>query len=187
MGYNFNNEPYYFQTKGETHDNALINWAKSLDVSSIKGFGQYSKENLVKDLCDDGLVKVKTVENVWCTSALIRNNFMLLNVVKTISANISMDSLSKLFTFVMNYDGGTYISQFHGKTPQDALLKWAGGLDIKVVYNFGLQSKQIVLGTVAADCFCLSLLQGMKNMWNINIPVRGNPCIINIICTAPNG
>ena len=36
-----------------------------------------------------------------------------------------------LYTVVSDYDGGTYVSQFNGSTPEDVARKWAAMLQIE--------------------------------------------------------
>jgi hypothetical protein len=50
-----------------------------------------------------------------------------------------------LYTFVMGYDGGTYISQVKAPSARSACVKWAAKLDLPKGSGIGSQSKESLI------------------------------------------
>ena len=46
------------------------------------------------------------------------------------------------YTFIMEYAGGTYISQVKATSPQKATVKWAKQLNVSEIHKFGQVSKE---------------------------------------------
>jgi hypothetical protein len=55
------------------------------------------------------------------------------------------------FTFIADYDGGTYISQCAGTTPRTALLAWLQSYDFSVIPKFSRQAVLKLRRDLAAD------------------------------------
>jgi hypothetical protein len=91
-----------------------------------------------------------------------------------------------LFTIVMEFDGGTFISQSHGHTPEDALQKWCEDLDSNTIQNFGPKSKDILVNELLDCNHNLVLLDGMINVWCTSHVIRGKLMLINVIKMMEN-
>ncbi|MCU0390624.1 MAG: hypothetical protein MUE81_05865 [Thermoflexibacter sp.] len=76
---------YIQQNIGNTHIEALQNWALDLDIKGIKGLGLKSKQNLIKSLNDElhKPVLLKNLTNAWCTSIILNGHLAIINFVKT--------------------------------------------------------------------------------------------------------
>lgn len=46
------------------------------------------------------------------------------------------------YTFIMEFRGGTYVSQVESSSLLKACVKWAKGLEVSEIYGFGQSSKQ---------------------------------------------
>jgi hypothetical protein len=86
-----------------------------------------------------------------------------------------------LFTVILEFDGGTYISQFQASSPHDAAVKHAG-------YLLGLKrmSTPSIRRRLAES---LSLerpvaIEGVRKVWCSSASVRGKLALVNIVATA---
>ncbi len=91
-----------------------------------------------------------------------------------------------LYTVVIDYRGGTYISQVHARSVADALKIWAAALDTAAIGGLGPQRKveliddikeQLSLGQEPA------LLDGLVNAWCASALTSGGLALINIVAT----
>lgn len=53
-----------------------------------------------------------------------------------------MSGKNDLYTFVLEYKGGTYISQIEASTPRNALIKWSANLRVDEVAGLGEKTKR---------------------------------------------
>jgi hypothetical protein len=86
-----------------------------------------------------------------------------------------------IYTVVLDYKGGTYISQIKARTHKEACLKWADQLDPKVIFGMGSVGKASLQTGIAREEPVL--IQGLKNVWCQSALVRGKGALINIIQT----
>lgn len=86
-----------------------------------------------------------------------------------------------LFTFILEFDGGTYISQFQGSSPDDAAAKY-------VDYVVGLKGMSTPSNRRRLGA-SLSLerpvaIEGVRKVWCCSASVRGKLALVNIVATA---
>jgi len=86
-----------------------------------------------------------------------------------------------LYTFVMDYCDGTYISQVEADCIKIACQKWAQNLDIKEIYNLGWKGKEVLIKQIA-ECKPTAL-RNIVNVWFESFSIYGKSAHINIICT----
>ncbi len=86
-----------------------------------------------------------------------------------------------LYTFIMEYAGGTYVSQVTAPSPKSACVKWAQGLDVSQVSGVGLKSKEILIEEMRAEAPVA--LDGLSNSWCATARIRGELALINIVQT----
>ena len=67
------------------------------------------------------------------------------------------------FTVIMDFKGGTYISQVVAPTPQAALRKWAAELDVRGIADLGPQGKARLVAE-ATEAGPVPL-QGLRAVW----------------------
>ena len=87
----------------------------------------------------------------------------------------------ELFTVILEFDGGTYISQFQATSPQDAAMKHAD-------YLIGLNGmstpetrKQL------ASCLSVDMpiaIEGVRNVWFCSTSLGRKLALVNIVATA---
>ena len=92
-----------------------------------------------------------------------------------------------LFTVLLDYRGGTYVSQVQAETPAEAVQAWAASLDPKVVHGLGPSGKKDLVRVLAEDVEGGSgpvLLDGLTNVWCTSALMRGAGMTINIVSTC---
>jgi hypothetical protein len=91
-----------------------------------------------------------------------------------------------LYTFIADYDGGTYISQVTSPDPRTAIFTWAQNFDVEAIPGLGARSKQILLESLREDDEDKMLyvaLDGLTSAWCYSIIVRGKLMLINFVET----
>ena len=86
-----------------------------------------------------------------------------------------------LYTFIMEYAGGTYISQVPASSPKSACVKWARGLDVSQVSGVGQKSKETLIEEMKAEAPVA--IDGLANSWCATALIRGELALINIVQT----
>lgn len=76
-----------------------------------------------------------------------------------------------LFTFYLDYRGGTYISQAYASTPELAPKIWAEQLQYKEVYGIGPKGKECLLKRIESEIPVP--ITGIKNTWCFGTLVNG--------------
>jgi hypothetical protein len=84
-----------------------------------------------------------------------------------------------LFTVVLEYGGGTYISQAAGEDAKAALLAWLSGLLENDLREWKLRRHELQ-AAVENGCVALS---GLTNVWCTSSSAAGGLLLINIIAT----
>lgn len=79
----FRGGTYISQVYAEHLFESVQLWGKQLESNDIKHFGESGKNELLKELNDIELTKVKTVKNIWYFSLSIRKGYCAVNVIKT--------------------------------------------------------------------------------------------------------
>lgn len=86
-----------------------------------------------------------------------------------------------LFTFVLDYKGGTY-SQVRADSAKEAATIWAKELDTKPIA--GLRSKLVEQLQQEVEEGAPVPLAGLKNVWCTSAHIKHEPMLINIIQTS---
>ncbi|MFN2597187.1 MAG: hypothetical protein ABR563_08390 [Pyrinomonadaceae bacterium] len=87
-----------------------------------------------------------------------------------------------LYTFIMEYAGGTHVSQVRASSPKSACVKWARELDVSQVEGLGVKSKQSLIDQMETES--PAALDGMLNAWCTTALLRGELALINLVRTA---
>ena len=86
-----------------------------------------------------------------------------------------------LYTFIMEFAVGTYISQIKAPSPKSACVKWAQNLDVSQVKGLGLKGKEALIAQMTDEDPVV--LDGMFNAWCHSALVRGKLALINLVRT----
>ena len=89
-----------------------------------------------------------------------------------------------LFTFILEYDGGTYIKQIESDSPENASIIWAKSLEISSIKGLGPASKEAIIQEMKWADKSPVPIEGVKNVWFSSFLVRGELGCINIIKTV---
>ncbi|MEN2402533.1 hypothetical protein GKZ90_0022270 [Flavobacterium sp. MC2016-06] len=96
-----------------------------------------------------------------------------------------MEKNKYLYSFIMGYDEGCYISQVYATSEHEAMRVWLNTLDVKPIDNFSENDKKRL---IIEDFFDEDpiLISGCKNIWCITLKIRKNKmlAIINIVKTV---
>ena len=87
-----------------------------------------------------------------------------------------------LYTFVMDYAGGTYVSQVKATSPKSAVKRWASELPVDEIDKFGSASKARLIKDV--DDEVPIMIAGLSNVWCSTARIRGKLALINFVRTA---
>jgi hypothetical protein len=87
-----------------------------------------------------------------------------------------------LYTFLMEFRGGTYCSQVHAASPKRAPAVWARKLNPEDVWGFGPSSRQQLEQDFKVWGFVP--LDGTKNVWCHTAYIHGHPALINFVETV---
>ena len=90
-----------------------------------------------------------------------------------------------LYTLLIDFDGGTYVSQaparnFH-EAPEKCIEKWEID-DMKETISGG--DKHVILEQLKEEEFVL--VKGMKGVWCGGVCVRDKYCMLHLVCTQSN-
>jgi hypothetical protein len=92
-----------------------------------------------------------------------------------------------LFTIVMDYCGGTYVSQVEETSPIAALRVWATRLEVIDIWNFDEGTKQELLTEVHDDDTLQPVpLRGLVNAWYTSFSLKPGSASVNIVGTLPS-
>ena len=86
-----------------------------------------------------------------------------------------------LFTFVLEYVGGTYISQYCGRTPREALRRWAKGEGAALIGQWSPRTVDELFASVVTDE--PTALSEVDGVWFVSALAAGKRAQINIIRT----
>lgn len=88
-----------------------------------------------------------------------------------------------LYTFIMDYNGGTYISQFENSgSLSNACLGWAKKLKTSDILGFGEKSRKILLEQLKNEE--IIPISDLQNCWCLSSLIRNNLALITIIETV---
>jgi len=90
-----------------------------------------------------------------------------------------------LYTVILDYRGGTYISQTHAEDESSALRSWAQPLDTREIQHLGPSRKRKLILEIDKDLKELNApfpLNGLQNAWCAGSFLGGG--LVNIIKTV---
>lgn len=93
-----------------------------------------------------------------------------------------MKDNQNFFTFIMEYCGGTYISQIEADDVKSACKVWAQNLEIGEIVNLGWKGKENLIKQVV-ECEP-TVLRDVVNVWFEHFLIYGKSAYVNIIRTV---
>lgn len=87
-----------------------------------------------------------------------------------------------LFTFLMEYRGGTYVSQVEADSYLEAPAKWAKKEDWSYIPKAGKKFKKQLLAELESDP--VAALDGLTNAWCTATTIKGKLALITFVQTA---
>jgi len=96
-------------------------------------------------------------------------------IIKEVEEVIEM----KLFTFIAEYKGGTYISQYTAKTLDEALHLWINNVDFFTKKQLKSFKREFSDGDIDSAVE----LKGLDNTWCVCYTVLGDLLLLNIVET----
>lgn len=88
----------------------------------------------------------------------------------------------KLFSFILQYSEGTFISQVEAENKEKAMRKWLREIDITQYPNFSQEERKRLIEEDFEDEDPI-LIQGCKNIWCFGMRINGELAFINFIQT----
>lgn len=85
------------------------------------------------------------------------------------------------YTFIMNFKGGTYISQIKAKDEFEAVLKWGKELDSSQVEGFEEKHREALLERLKDESPVL--LTGLTHAWCIGARIGKTFALVNFVKT----
>ncbi len=85
------------------------------------------------------------------------------------------------YTFIMEFRGGTYISQVNAKNLEQGLISWCKNLDVTQIKYLGQKAKEELLGSI--DSEELTPINSVKSVWYFCKGIRAGFLMVNIIKT----
>lgn len=86
-----------------------------------------------------------------------------------------------LYTFFLEYRGGTYVSQVRARSSRLATRVWSGRLIEMKIPGLGASSKKNLVEKILADT--PTALDGLKNIWCSSTIVRGHLALVHFTLT----
>ena len=87
-----------------------------------------------------------------------------------------------LYTFIMEYQGGTYTSQVEEAGPESACKSWAQNLDIVPIFNFGAKGKEKLIKEIENNPPVS--VRNVFNTWFTSANIFGKTAYINFVLTV---
>lgn len=95
--------------------------------------------------------------------------------------------MPNLFTFVMDFRGGTYVSQVSAKSLEHSLTEWTKNLQTQLheIQFLGTKSLAEFENQLTTETLLVkpSVLNGLKNTWFIHLTSKMGSANVNIIKT----
>jgi hypothetical protein len=87
----------------------------------------------------------------------------------------------KVYTFVLEYAGGTYVSQYPGGTVKAALQNWAAGEAVKLAGHWKGDIAERLFARLAEETPVV--LDGLHQVWCASASLDSGLALLNIVAT----
>ena len=86
-----------------------------------------------------------------------------------------------LYTFIMDFQGGTYVAQIRASSPRSACVKWAENLETNEIHGLGEKGKSVLIEEMKGESPIA--IDGITNTWFASASIRGKSAYINLVLT----
>ena len=77
-----------------------------------------------------------------------------------------------MYTFILDYDEGTYISQIKSRALERAVLKWAEALDIEAIDGCLNKHKMQIISEIKSEFEKPIPIKEMNNVWFMSFIIK---------------
>ena len=92
------------------------------------------------------------------------------------------EAVGQLYTFIMEFGGGTYIKQIEANSLKESLEKWLSLLDYREISGAGSGFAEYFINM--SEEIDPVMVNGIKNVWCFSgIPMR-QYCLVNVVMTV---
>lgn len=88
--------------------------------------------------------------------------------------------MNKVFTFFLEWDGGTFISQYSSLSLSEAVKRWASSLDMATIGASDESKKNFLIDVDAETAIKVS---GLNSVWCITPYIKGRLAMVHIVET----
>ncbi len=88
----------------------------------------------------------------------------------------------KFFTFLLDFEGGTYISQFHSESLRKACEKWALGLNTSTIALIDESAKSEIRSNL--DTEEAIGIEGLTNVWCLTFLIKKELALLHVVLTG---
>ncbi len=88
----------------------------------------------------------------------------------------------KLYTFLMQYGGGTYIEQVHASDETNAMRIWLKQLNVGTIKGFTEKNREKLIKNDFVDEEPV-LIEGCLNIWCFGIRIKKELALVNFVQT----
>jgi hypothetical protein len=86
----------------------------------------------------------------------------------------------KKYTFILEFKGGTYISQNYEESINSSIKSWVNNLKIEEIQGM-TQNKYLILTSKALNADNLAQLQNLNGVWCLCFTLISSFCLITIV------
>lgn len=92
----------------------------------------------------------------------------------------------QLYTFILEFRGGTYIPQFRGDSPDTAIRRWVEELDSTPIAHLDKDLLKLEYEEKERDRIEPAAIDSVKNVWCQTFLLEEHLALLNIIKTDEN-
>lgn len=148
---NFKDENYISQATAPDLKQAIKNRVNNLETKKINYLDEKSKQYMLENTNEllDFLVPIETTKNIWITTLIFKGEIATIHILKTDTTPES-EAAEAQYSFVMEFRGGTYISQKTAKNRNKAIKTWANSLNINEIKYLSQKTKKQLIDQIPA-------------------------------------
>ena len=87
-----------------------------------------------------------------------------------------------IYTFLLNFRGGTYVSQVRSNSLRSSLLDWSKNIDVTQIQYLGEKTKKELQHVILLEEDPIQLA-GLQNVWCVHLMISVGSMLLNIVQT----